>query len=214
MPLLFAQKPPRRLRAATASMEIQAISNRRSFPVGHGRAPDQISRYIGGGNENDSNPPRSALGQRRDPSPSLLDSSKPEARKEELSLASGVHRYAKASGDASARSPESPGPTARVTPQRASTVGNVSRRMAPGHSNGVHSQVKVDQSASASREVTVVSRDAIPPPEQQPVASTARKQPFEAWEIEFLASKVYSYLKQKLTIERERHGRPGSPQWP
>jgi hypothetical protein len=37
---------------------------------------------------------------------------------------------------------------------------------------------------------------------------------FEAWEIEFLASKVYSYLRDKLAVEKERHGRPGFPLWP
>jgi len=36
---------------------------------------------------------------------------------------------------------------------------------------------------------------------------------FEAWEIEFLASKVYSYLKDRLAVENERHGRPGFALW-
>ena len=38
--------------------------------------------------------------------------------------------------------------------------------------------------------------------------SGGRRQ-FDALEIEFLASKVYSHIKEKLTIEKERHGRPG-----
>ena len=36
---------------------------------------------------------------------------------------------------------------------------------------------------------------------------------FQGWEIEFLATKVYSYIKHKLATERERHGRPGFNHW-
>ena len=36
---------------------------------------------------------------------------------------------------------------------------------------------------------------------------------FKGWEIEFLASKVYTYLQRRLDIERERHGRPGFNPW-
>lgn len=45
-------------------------------------------------------------------------------------------------------------------------------------------------------------------------AETQVERQFEAWEIEFLASKVYSYLRDKLAVEKERHGRPGFPLWP
>ena len=37
---------------------------------------------------------------------------------------------------------------------------------------------------------------------------------FEAWEIEFLSAKVYSYVKRKLETEMERHGRTSSSLWP
>jgi len=40
-----------------------------------------------------------------------------------------------------------------------------------------------------------------------------QKKTFDASEIEFLASKVYSYIKQKLVIEKERHGRHGFSWW-
>ncbi len=33
-------------------------------------------------------------------------------------------------------------------------------------------------------------------------------------QVELLASRIYSYIKQKLAMERERHGRPGFPLWP
>ena len=36
---------------------------------------------------------------------------------------------------------------------------------------------------------------------------------FEAWEIEFLSAKVYSYIKRKLDVEMERHGRLRSNPW-
>ena len=36
---------------------------------------------------------------------------------------------------------------------------------------------------------------------------------YSADEIEFLASKVYRYIKNKLAVERERHGRPGFALW-
>ncbi len=36
---------------------------------------------------------------------------------------------------------------------------------------------------------------------------------FEPWEIEFLAAKVFSYVKRKLEVDRERHGRSMSNPW-
>lgn len=36
---------------------------------------------------------------------------------------------------------------------------------------------------------------------------------FKGWEIEFLASRVFTYLQRKLDIERERHGRAGFNPW-
>ncbi len=36
---------------------------------------------------------------------------------------------------------------------------------------------------------------------------------FEAWEIEYLSAKVFSYVKRKLEIESERHGRSGFNSW-
>ena len=36
---------------------------------------------------------------------------------------------------------------------------------------------------------------------------------FTAEQIEFLASKVHSYLIQRLTVEAERHGRPAYATW-
>ena len=36
---------------------------------------------------------------------------------------------------------------------------------------------------------------------------------FTAEQIEFLASKVHSYLMQRLTVEAERHGRPTYTAW-
>ena len=44
-------------------------------------------------------------------------------------------------------------------------------------------------------------------------AGTQIEKQFEAWEIEFLASKVYSYLKNRLAVEKERHGHPGFALW-
>lgn len=40
------------------------------------------------------------------------------------------------------------------------------------------------------------------------VEGSEHKQTLDAGEIEFIAAKVYSYLKEKLVIEKERHGRP------
>ena len=36
---------------------------------------------------------------------------------------------------------------------------------------------------------------------------------FKGWEIEFLASRVFTYLQRRLDIERERHGRAGFNPW-
>ena len=36
---------------------------------------------------------------------------------------------------------------------------------------------------------------------------------FTAEQIEFLASKVHSYLIRRLTVEAERHGRPAYTAW-
>ena len=56
-----------------------------------------------------------------------------------------------------------------------------------------------------------VSRQAAPPVSQKDTSTspTGEKRQFDVLEIEFLASKVYAHIKEKLMIEKERHGRPG-----
>ena len=90
----------------------------------------------------------------------------------------------------------------------------VSRQAAPTgvgvqpRSQTIARQVVAGPPEKGSGEVPVVSRSAMP------VATEQQARAFDASEIEFLASKVYSYIKQKLVIEKERHGRPGFPWWP
>ena len=61
---------------------------------------------------------------------------------------------------------------------------------------------------SVSRAVGSTPSAIAEPEEQEEVRE------FQAWEIEFLASKVYGYLKDRLVVERERHGRSGFTSWP
>jgi hypothetical protein len=63
----------------------------------------------------------------------------------------------------------------------------------------------------AIRRVTIGGHRA---PGGAPEPSRKKRREFEPEEIEFLASKVYSYIKRRLAVERERHGRPGFPLWP
>ncbi len=50
-------------------------------------------------------------------------------------------------------------------------------------------------------------------PARQSKASRETAREFNSQEIEFLASKVYPYVKRRLGVERERHGRPGYALW-
>ena len=53
-----------------------------------------------------------------------------------------------------------------------------------------------------------VTASAPMPERNAAVEGGEQKRTFDAGEIEFIAAKVYSYLKEKLVIEQERHGRP------
>ena len=45
------------------------------------------------------------------------------------------------------------------------------------------------------------------------LTSESERTPMGHQEFEDLASKMYTYIKQKLEVERERHGRPGLSLW-
>lgn len=163
--------------------------------------------------------PSSSITPRGEPSLfDLLEEAQPAGAPEHLPLASPTRRASQSGLTSSGRFAEN---SSQKSPPSAP---DRNRREVASHPkpNG-RGAALVNPSAIAGFNPTVpaagavksVSRTASPTPtapaepeEQEP------KREFQAWEIEFLASKVYGYLKDRLVVERERHGRAGFTTWP
>ena len=106
--------------------------------------------------------------------------------------------------------------------------GGVRRQTAPDTGSNHQGPAMINPSAfTGLKSATTVAGAAKPPtqihravsPTSPAAAAPELEEPdqvreFQGWEIEFLSSRVFAYLKDKLVVERERHGRPGFTSWP
>ena len=78
------------------------------------------------------------------------------------------------------------------------------------HKEPVYESVLVNGSTDGGNAIRRVSES--PESVSQP-SGGEQKREFSGEEIEFLAPKIYNYIKNRMAIERERHGRPGFSVW-
>ena len=152
----------------------------------------------------------------------LLDEPQPVGEPEHLPLAPAIHR-ARESGRTSLHD----SPTAGSHPTPADGGGG-RRQAAQRTSSNNPGPPVINPSAFAGLKTRGTVAEAATPPLKvnravRPNSAIAaapeseeleQSREFQGWEIEFLASRVYAYLKDKLVMERERHGRPGFTSWP
>jgi hypothetical protein len=132
-----------------------------------------------------------------------------------------------------ARSHKSPSEGASVNGRQADQIGPL--HLAAPHKSKANGVAQRKQSSKPAQPSSAPKQDRAKPPAIEsddgdairrvtigghrapggaPEPSRKKRREFEPEEIEFLASKVYSYIKRRLAVERERHGRPGFPLWP
>lgn len=163
------------------------------------RQPAMISRFMTNEMNHNGKSGRPAINENQNGSLNLLGSN-PEKITKPLPLALGSNRHSQVAAVAAAL-PGQLSPVAMLGSNQSPGSGMVSRQLAP---------VPPDSPP-------IIRREAVGPadvrPGGAPESAKAPEKTFDASEIEFLASKVYSYIKQKLIIEKERHGRPGVSWW-
>ena len=179
-------------------------SNETTFINGSKRPPTMISRSIADGMNHGN-----MTGQTRSTNGSagllnLLDLPTAGKRSEPLPLALSNHRNSPPA-TVTAGSLEAPDSAVHVISKQSPAKSTVSRQVAAAEPRPqIAAGIAVNGAGDGSAIQRVIA----------PAATEEKKQrPFDASEIEFIASKVYSYIKQKLVIEKERHGRPGASWW-
>ena len=191
--------------SSSASLPLTAVGLKETTSINSPAAkPELISRSITAGLGNRGTTAQIGSNDGRGSSLDLLNSYTAGKRSEPLPLALGGYKNSP-SASVAAVSPVAPDSAVNVVSRQSPANGALSRQMA---AVAPRPQVAAGLAGSESVGRSVAQRVS------ETAATEEKKQrPFDASEIEFMASKVYSYIKQKLVIEKERHGRPGVSWW-
>ena len=202
-PALLAERSLRSTQRSAAFPQDPAGSKESPFTYAPGGQAALISRFTTGGMSQLGKTGPATNDDSQGGSLSLLDLSKPDIKVEPLPLALGRYKPAPAAGVTPKL--QAPKPATSASSKQSPATGVVSRQVAavPPQAR----QVGAAPAGNGSEGGPEVTRVVASP------SADEQKKTFDASEIEFLASKVYSYIKQKLVIEKERHGRHGFSWW-